>query len=504
MAVLGVAATLAFGFVVALAQITHYDVWALLAGGRHIAQHGLPATDPFSYTAAGRPWANHSWLAQLVFFGVYGTFGRVPLILFKCGLVVGTLGLVWTTAVRRSGSPTAASLVTALTAVGAAPWWHLRPQIFTYLAWAVLLALLAAWRRGRRHALWGLPPVMGLWVNLHAGFAIGLVGLAIVGAGLVSERILGREPGGAAREPAPPGLPAFGLAAGATALATLANPWGPGAWILPLGFTASPFALRASVDWYPPDFLAPAMLPALGAVLLLVLALAVARVRPRADEALLVTALLGVSLRSARHLPLFLVATAPVLAGLLTQCGQLVPVPGAWGRRLRSAFPGLVVAVLLAASALQLAIMTAPEDNPFLQELNEARYPVEVVAFVREHRPPPQLFTEYLWAGYERWALPEYRVFMDQRMEVYPEAVIRDYLDVTSVAARWDEILRRWGVRTLIVGRASPLGQALTRSPDWVRVFAGREAAVFLRAGDPETARVRARTEPGLPDPGRP
>ncbi len=92
-------AALLFGAVLALGQI--YDIWAILAGRRYILAHGLPPTDPFSFTAEGRPWANQMWLRQVLFYWIYSTLGRIPLIFFKV-LVVVTLAVVWWSAMRRS------------------------------------------------------------------------------------------------------------------------------------------------------------------------------------------------------------------------------------------------------------------------------------------------------------------------------------------------------------------------------------------------------------------
>jgi hypothetical protein len=518
------AMTLVFGFLLAVAQITHYDVWALLAGGRYIVAHGLPATDPFSYTAVGRPWPNQSWLTQVLFYLAYDRLGRVPVILLKGLLAATTLGLAWRTARRRSGSPAAAAVAAGLAALALAPWWHLRPQLFTYLAWAAWLALYEAWRGGRGRALWGLPLVMAAWVNLHAGFALGLAALALWGSGLVLETRMrrteraGRAPAGAPEhglEPRPAGAPAGpgdragGSAgpppsllplAGAAALAlvaTLLNPWGWRALLFPLELTTSRSALGASVDWYSPNFLDPALLPALAAVGLLVLGLAVAPSRPRVDEALLLVFLLGVSLRSGRNLPLLLLAATPLLARFAADLGAGA---AAWSPRLRPA-GGPLALVLLAAGSVGVLAWTRPLDrNPFVQELNEARYPVQAVRFIRAHRLPAPLFNTYLWAGYELWALPEYRVFIDNRMEVYPPAVIRDYLAATYASPGWQEVLARWQVRTLLVGRHSVLAAALRDSPRWVGVFDDREASVFLGRADPETAALLARL--GRPGPG--
>src|SRR5437762_1853949 len=56
-------------FAVDLVRPTDIDVWWHLKTGELIARMGaVPTVDPFSYTAAGRPWVAHEWLWE---FGVY-------------------------------------------------------------------------------------------------------------------------------------------------------------------------------------------------------------------------------------------------------------------------------------------------------------------------------------------------------------------------------------------------------------------------------------------------
>jgi hypothetical protein len=495
-----------FGFVVAVAQITRYDVWALLAGGRYIVAHGLPATDPFSFTAADRRWVNHSWLSQVLLYLAYARLGPVALVLLKGAAGAATVAIVFRSALRRSRAPVAAALVAGLVAIGVGPWWELRPQVLTYLIWAAFLAAHAAWRAGDARALWLLPPLMAAWVNVHAAFALGVVALALWIAGLAGVRALkrlGRRSGGepapdgrspaprardgsadpAAPRPAPPALRPLLVAAGVVLLATLANPWGWRAWAFPLAMTTSRRALAASVDWYPPDFLDPALLPALLALPGLALALALPRVRPPLDEGLLLGFLMAASLRSARHLPLCLIAGAPLLARLVAASASRAV---AARPRLAPLGTGLAVAGLAAGILGVLGWTRAPDRNPFLQELDEVRYPVEAVAFMRRARPPAPLFNAYVWAGYELWALPEYRVFIDNRFEVYPQRVIDDYVAVTYLDAGWEAVLDRWRIRTLLVDRGSPLARALAASGRWRPVFAAREAAVFVDGRDAE------------------
>jgi hypothetical protein len=107
------------------------------------------------------------------------------------------------------------------------------------------------------------------------------------------------------------------------------------------------------------------------------------------------------------------------------------------------------------------------------------------MTFIREHQLPAPLFSVYAWAGYELWRLyPEYRMFMDGRTHVYGVDVLKDFLEVTNVGPRWQDVLDKWQVQTILALRPSPLTETLLAQGGWRQVFTEREAVVFVRETD--------------------
>ena len=120
------------------------------------------------------------------------------------------------------------AFVTLLAAVASSHTWGVRPQMISMLLMALTAWLLTrsglpalptaqdnshAAAAGRRRALWALPALMVLWVNLHGGFVAWLVTLAL----LVLECGARRAWHSARR---------YGLLALLCTLASLANPHG--------------------------------------------------------------------------------------------------------------------------------------------------------------------------------------------------------------------------------------------------------------------------------------
>src|SRR6476619_6455143 len=65
-----------FCFLLASRPLSDGDFWFHLKTGEYIMNTGLvPKQELFSFTAYGRPWIAHGWLAGLFFFFVYTKIG---------------------------------------------------------------------------------------------------------------------------------------------------------------------------------------------------------------------------------------------------------------------------------------------------------------------------------------------------------------------------------------------------------------------------------------------
>src|ERR1019366_4953236 len=86
-----------------------------------------------------------------------------------------------------------AAAATVFGALASAPSWGVRPQMFTFTLASLLLWLLEAGQDRPRLLFW-IPPLFLLWLNLHAGFALGLALLFAYGVGLIMESAVGNTP----------------------------------------------------------------------------------------------------------------------------------------------------------------------------------------------------------------------------------------------------------------------------------------------------------------------
>lgn len=487
--------TLLVVFAVALSSFTRFDFWWYLKSGEYIVQaRRIPYGDPFSFTAPGRPWVNHMWLTQVILYLLYESVGRIPILVAKSVLVAAVFGVVLATCLRRGVHPLLAVSVTTLAALAGQGYWHVRPQIVTYLFMAIYLYLL---REGWEHRLgrlaW-LPLIMVAWANLHAGFVTGLGLLGLIILGETVERLL--APGRGGWRP----LAALALVSGATGATSLLNPFGVRAVLFPLEVVSSREFMTTTIEWFSPNFHDPQYRPFEAMLLLLFAGFGLGGSRLRVTDVILALTLTHLGLSSIRHIPLFAVGVAPILADAAQ--GALVLVwarRGAWGQALgalgQARLPGVwpllrsplghaavVALLLLALLAGYGALLLDPWTSPFEQDLNERAYPQRAVAFIKDERAPAPLFNVYVWGGYELWRLyPDYKVFFDGRTHVYGERIVEDYIEVTTLRPRWKAVLDRWGIQTVLAERSSALTEALHTSPEWRLTVVDRDAVVFVR-----------------------
>jgi hypothetical protein len=96
------------------------DTWIQLASGRYFWEHGLPATDPFTYTGA-RPYAEPEWIICALFHLVYTQTGWVGMWIVKCVVRGITYLLVYLTARGLGASLGGITLVAPLSAHARGP-----------------------------------------------------------------------------------------------------------------------------------------------------------------------------------------------------------------------------------------------------------------------------------------------------------------------------------------------------------------------------------------------
>jgi hypothetical protein len=438
------------------------------AGQLMLETRRLLDTDPFTFSAAGQPWVDQQWGAQIVLALGFGAVGWAGLAVIRALLVGLVFWLVYRSC-RSAGTDqrtaawlSLASFGVSLVALG------LRPQLFGMVLFAAV-GLLVVERARTPRRLWLVPVLVAVWANVHGSF---IFGPALVGVAWLQD-VVDRRP--EARRTA------FVLAA--SIIASCLTPLGPGVWAYVASLSTNSSVRELITEWQPTS---PLTVP--GAVFYLSAIAVVAgivfargRMRTQSAGAWLVAvawlAVLFVLAAYTQRAVAWWALGAPVVAA-----GLLGPFPGRT-REVRSAANGAIAVTLAVLVAILLPIWrpTDPVTGP-AGLLTDAP-PGITRTLVATVGPDARVFNPQRWGSWLEFAVPGAKVFVDSRVEALPPAVWADEAAVSRGDPTWPAILDRWGV-TVVVASAAEQAALLPRirSDDgWREAYRDDDGAIFIR-----------------------
>jgi hypothetical protein len=160
-----------------LPDLVASDTWLALVAGRRIATGSLPHHDTLTIWPHGATWVDQQWLGQLFMYEIQGV-GELRLVLFVNALVLlASFALALGVARWMGGSSRSVALVSAVALFVAFPNSVARTQVFAFLFFVVVFAVLAWDSRRPSWRVLLVLPVLALWANVH--------GSAVLGAALV-------------------------------------------------------------------------------------------------------------------------------------------------------------------------------------------------------------------------------------------------------------------------------------------------------------------------------
>ena len=471
-------------FLVSLVPVGGGDTWWYLATGRFIAETGgVPAGDPFSFTAPGAPWVNPEWLTYLFFFLVYRAGGFEALFALKVLLTGMLLGLAFFRLRKRCASDGGALLGVTLLALGISGYIDIRAQLFTFLLTLLAYFVLETSRPFFLQVL-GIAAITALWANLHGGFALMFLwgGIHFVAACFPGPSPLGKSSPGRA-------LILLGAAFGGSLL----TPYGLSLYhntlpylLMLLGALvgSAQWALPQTLEWISPlrtdvpGFTTPLFWIALG---FLAWRLVLRRHEFSRFDLLRGLALGGMALASRRFIPLFFLAAGDLFA------------PGTSGEAAPAKAPRAFPAAewgLLALLLLFLGVRAVPDFRSsltrgfFYHTTIQEAFPDAACNFLRAQGLSGRIFNDYNWGGFLLWQLfPPSTVFVDGRIQtVYPPEILLER-QALEAGQNWEEICRRRNVEIMVLSPhlEGHLVRLANASGNWRILFEDALSVVLIR-----------------------
>jgi hypothetical protein len=491
-----------------VAPITNNDLFLHLRTGREVlSSFSVPEQDDYSALARGRPFIAHEWLAGVLFRLIEVTFGELgldALIVMKVLVALLVAGFLYAAARTLGASPAFAIPPLAFVLILASARFLERPHIFTYLMTSVYLWLLARRGAGGRAALWCFVPLQILWANLHGGFLLGPVVVALAALGAVIEGLArGLAPGArrtGADERARPHL-REGLRLGGLALVLLAacliNPYGARLLAFPFQLTGSTF-MQEIYEWLPPFKSAFAhtymarlyvVWAALGIGVLVAAWIRAVRkgVIPPGGifPALLFGIFFALSLKMNRNVTDFALATYPGVAATAAW------IAGRDGRRSLPVAPIFWMLPIL----LLLAVWFGTQGYDYGPTSHRAvgfglgrDIPVKGADYLEANGIKGNIFNTYKSGAYLLYRFyPDVRVAMDSRNDVYGEELYESYKLALGDQVALERLLDRIEAAAIFLEWPRPnmtiLADMIHRLGGWRPVYFDDTIVVYLREG---------------------
>lgn len=425
-------------FLLSFTMIPGVDTFWQVKTGEVILKQGIPHHDIFSYTAEGEKWVVHEWLSDVIFYLIHRIDPNL-LVIFKA-LVISLTFLVLSilTIEKIALLPI---LVLLLSATASRVFFDVRPQIFSYLFFALLLFLLY------RKLLSFIPPLFLLWCNLHSGFILGLFVLFL----WTGEAIWKKE-GDRFKW-----IFIFFLSFSLTFL-------NPNSWHLyqhAMDLLGWKEVQDVIVEWFSPNFHRLDILPFEVLTFALFFSFLFAR-SIRVIDLVLGVLLLHFALQAVRHIPLFSIISAPLIIFNFKDVSEALEEKlGRITKPLTFFFPFFL--------ALTQVIVLPPYEDMFsvFVQYTEHFFPLSNVKKLK--KGGGNIFNEYKWGGYLIFSCyPQKKVFIDGRAEVYRrKGTLNDCLAIVNANWGWESLLKKYNISLLLLDKNSPLSKVLWGREDF-------------------------------------
>ena len=493
--------------------------WHIRTGQQILASYAVPRVDSFSSTMGGKPWFAWEWLYDVIVGELERWAGLNGVVWFTAVVIAGVFASTFRLLLRRGTNVFVALVLLLLAASASMIHFLARPHVLSWLltlAWFWILdssetdcmqtdpagpSATRSTATGRR--LWLLPLLMLVWVNVHGGFLIGFVLLAIYWLSAIWYAVWLKEnkcPEFLAKlrcRAQARSLAAVGLAAG---VASLVNPYG---WKLHAhiyGYLSNRFLMEHIDEFQSPNFHGVAQRCFALLMLATMVAVASQARAVRVSEGLVILFALYSGLYASRNIPvsslLLALVIGPLLSGAIKNLGgdlirfrRLGDREAAFTERMVTVESSLQGHLWAIAAAAFLIVIAAYGGRLGANQLMDAhfdpkRFPASAVDFLDRKTAGERdaVTVPDYWGGYLIYRLyPRTLVALDDRHDLYGEEFFKSYLKMVRVEPGWDGLLDKYQARCVLVPKGSALANILEQRPPWKRVYTDDVGVVFER-----------------------
>lgn len=473
--------------------------WHLKTGELIAVTGGLPGHDVFTYTNYGHHWVLSEWLAQWLFYMIYQITGLNGVGVFTALLYVLCWVVTYKTChdvLRDEGKAVVVTLLFCTLMGLVAP----RPHIFTFLFFSILLRKLFLFKYfGSDRGLFVIPFIMMLWANLHGGFFIGLVLMAVF---IICEwgKHLWRGSDSCVDVVR---LRKLSFIALLGLIFTAINPQGFYYWLYPYQAIVSSGDTQFISEWQSPNFHHSFFQYYLVLVFCFLLNMIYSNRRPDVTEIGTSLMFIGGAFVSVRNLPLAALVMAPFFAvfcrdlsliDLLDRfknpvasnikhhgvSAAIVRIMAASNKQIGSAESVMNWALLLLS--LLAIFLLYPSRKADADSSVATILPVKAVDFIKMNHIQGRMFNTYHYGGYLIYQLyPQQKVFIYGRTDIYPKRFIDEYLEMYRGGENWKRFFDEKKIDYVLCETEAPIRQLLLAGGEFKLIFNDGMHSILLR-----------------------
>lgn len=454
--------TLLFILLFSLKGVYGDDIWFHLATGRYIFQNkSIPTTDVFSHTADGLTWVNQNWLSDSIFYLIQDNLGDIGLGVFFALITALTFYFLYKTLARLLDNKHLSLLLAFFAGYFSITRFQARPEAGSYLLISVLIYLLVSGFSKKKLVL--IPILFLLWANWQAGFVP--VGFLILSAYLIFNILASVIKSG------------FSLSAVLkqnslhlliiSAAVSLINPLGVRGigyffevrpaylksdfteWGSILRILGEPGGISSDQDF---SFLLVGyvlfIVVAVSGLILVLLKKKGIDIRKDIfsgnDKWLIFLApFVATPFIAFRFIPLAIISLALIISVLACEMQN-------YEISRKNLLTKLLYTLIVVASVVRFYYyepIIVPQDN-------KTAFRTEMIAFIRDNDLKGNMFNPLEDGGYFIWKLPERKVFIDERLDVYTGSGIYDeYSQVYAFPPTkgFEDVLEKYDIELIIL-----------------------------------------------------
>jgi len=464
--------------------------------GELILQEGFIREDPYTFTFAGTWWVPYQWLGEVGMALTYRLGGFDAELLGAVTLLAAVFAWLSVRLLRTGLHFVVVGSIVALGLAAAGSHFHVRPHLFTLASLAITAALLADCDLvrvpPRRLAL--LIPLFIIWTNVHGGLLGGLATLAIAFTGWAAFWRLGM--------PSPIDnwrkLGLLTLVFLGCGLSMLVNPYGTDMVKTWRVIMDEPLLKQIIIEHRPLDLTQSYSWPIVGLAAVYVFVLLGVNWRESHVTWLLPLVWLAETIDRCRHASLFVVVALVAIAAMWPATRwaawlaknrrdfyepEALPIDRPWWANY-----WLPASAVLTTLGLIVGGITVPVIGAGWAQHDPKHWPVEVVGLMKANEPRPgepnKLFTDYLGGGFAIFHTPGYKVFVDDRCEVFGGEWLNKFMNASQTntshsISQWEKKYGNFNFALTTPGTG--FDDYFRASPDWECLKHTENAAFYRR-----------------------